>query len=258
VSPHSGRSALDAVELMNIGVNFMREHVQEDARLHYVIINGGGQPNVVPPEATVWYYIRADKHQDVEMYYSRVQDIARGAALMTQTDLSIQVDSDMHEIIPNDPLTDAIDANLRAVGTTPFTPEEHAFAARLQAPLIEQFQQTFPTTLNEDVKSADMAPTKGSTDVGDISWKVPTGGLRTTCFAAGSPGHSWQNVACIGSSIGEKGVLLAAKVLSSTAVQLLQDAPLRATAKADLDRRMQGREYTTLVPKGQKAPQSIR
>ena len=113
VSPHAGRSALDAVELMNAGVNFMREHVREDARMHYVITNGGGQPNVVPPEATVWYFIRADSHTDVEYNFRWIQDIARGAALMTKTEMSLQIDTDCHEVLPNTPLTEIIDGNFR-------------------------------------------------------------------------------------------------------------------------------------------------
>lgn len=256
-SPHQGRSALDAVELMNVGVNYMREHVKEDARMHYIVTNGGGQPNVVPPEATVWYFIRANSHQDVEQNFNWIQDIAKGAALMTQTKLNMSIDTDCHEIIPNTPLTELIDANLRAIGPPSFTAEEHLFAKRMQQPLIEQFHQTFQTSLNEDVvKSSE--PSSGSTDVGDISWKIPTGGLRTACMAEGSPGHSWQNVACIGSTIGEKGTIYAAKTLASTAVQLIENPNLILEAHADHDQRMKNRTYTTLIPKGQTAPQSIR
>jgi aminobenzoyl-glutamate utilization protein B len=257
-SPHSGRSALDGVELMNVGVNFMREHVKEDARMHYVITDGGGQPNVVPPEATVWYFVRADTHEDVERYFDWVTDIAQGAALMTQTKMEYHIDTDCHEIIVNQPLADAIDASLRAVGAPTFTEEEHAFAARLQQPLTEQFGTTFQATLNEGIERPRPTPTKGSTDVGDVTWKIPTGGLRTTCFAAGSPGHSWQNVASIGSSIGEKGTLYAAKVLAVTAIRLLEDEELLTAAKSDFEKRMEGREYRTLIPEGQQAPRSIR
>ncbi len=257
-SPHQGRSALDAVELMNIGVNFMREHVKEDSRMHYVITDGGGQPNVVPPEATVWYFIRADTHEDVESLFQWVQEIAEGAARMTRTKWSLHIDTDCHEIIPNTPLTELIDANMRAIGAPKFTPEEHEFAKQLQGPLAEQFQQTFKTTLNEDVAPPESTPGKGSTDVGDISWKVPTGGLRTACAAEGTPGHSWQQVACIGSSIGDKGILYAAKSLAVSAVQLLEDESLRAAAQADFEERLKGRTYKTLIPEGQKAPEAIR
>lgn len=260
VSPHEGRSALDAVELMDTGVNFMREHVKEDCRMHYVITDGGGQPNVVPPTATVWYYVRADKHEDVEYYFNWVQDIARGAALMTRTELSVRIDTDCHELLPNLPLSEAIVANMELIGAPTFTAEEHAFAARVQEPLTAEFGSVFEATLNEGMQplSESQGTSKGSTDVGDISWHVPTGGLRTACMAAGSPGHSWQNVACIGSSIGEKGIVFAAKSLAVTAIQLLQDEDLRIAARADFEKRMADREYTTLIPEGQPAPETIR
>lgn len=260
VSPENGRSALDAVELMNVGVNYMREHVKEDARLHYVIVDGGGAPNVVPATATVWYYVRADSHEDVEYYYKWVNDIAQGAALMTRTKLSVQVDTDCHELIPNTPLSELLMKHLKAVGAPKFTPEEHAFARRLQQPLIEEFGTEFPLAIDESIVplSESTEPSKGSTDVGDISWYVPTGGIRTTCMCANSPGHSWQNVAAIGSSIGEKGTLYAAKVLAVAAIDLLENPEYVAEAKADWQRRMKDRKYTTLIPKGQKAPAKIR
>jgi aminobenzoyl-glutamate utilization protein B len=260
VSPESGRSALDGVELMNVGVNFMREHLKEDARLHYVVIDGGGQPNVVPAKATVWYYCRADRHEDVEYQYAWLNDIAEGAAKMSRTKLTVQIDTDNHELIPNTPLSELVHANLEKVGPPKFTSDEQNLALRLQAPLIEEFGSSFPVAIDETIHSvaASSEPSKGSTDVGDISWFVPTGGLRTTCFAANSPGHSWQNVAAIGSSIGEKGTLYAAKVLALTALDLYEQPAHLAAAKADFASRMQDRKYTTLIPEGQPAPKAIR
>jgi aminobenzoyl-glutamate utilization protein B len=260
VSPDSGRSALDAVELMNVGVNFMREHVKEDARLHYVITDGGGAPNVVPAKATVWYYIRADKHQDVENYFAWVKDIAQGAALMTRTKMQLDVDTDCHEIVQNEPLSDLVNENFRLLGPPQFTDEEKQFARRLQAPLASEFGTTFTIALQEGLEPAAAVTevSKGSTDVGDISWYVPTGGLRTACFAAGSPGHSWQNVAAIGSSIGEKGTIAAARVLAISMLDLLEQPELVAAAKADWKQRMEGRTYKTLIPPGQKPPRKIR
>jgi aminobenzoyl-glutamate utilization protein B len=245
---------------MNVGVNYMREHVREDCRLHHVITDGGGQPNVVPPEATVWYYVRADAHEDVERYFDWVQDIAEGAALMTRTKVDMRIDTDCHELIANTALSEAIHANLLAVGPPTFTAEEHAFAARIQEPLQQEFGTVFETSLHQDVQplAESQENSKGSTDVGDISWYVPTGGLRTTCAAAGSPGHSWQNVACIGSSIGDKGTVYAAKVIAATAVQLLEDPDLRAAARSEWESRMRDRKYTSLIPEGQPAPSAIR
>ena len=259
-SPESGRSALDAVELMNVGANFMREHVKEDARLHYVITDGGGAPNVVPAKATVWYFVRADSHEDVESYFSWLQDIAKGAALMTRTKHEVQIDTDCHELIPNTPLSELLHANLFRVGAPEFSEDEQAFARRLQEPLIEEFGRKFPLAIDASIHAvaASNEPTKGSTDVGDISWHVPTSGLRTTCFVAESPGHSWQNVACIGSSIGEKGIVYASKVLALTALDLLEQPDLVAAARADFEGRMKDRKYTTLIPKGQNVPEKIR
>ena len=260
-SPESGRSALDAVELMNVGVNYMREHVKEDARLHYVVTNGGGQPNVVPPEAQVWYYIRADDHKDVEYYFEWVKEIAEAAAKMTRTKLAeVRVETDNHDLLPNLPLSKRILQHMRAVGAPTFTEEEKSFARRLQEPLKAAFQTEFTVALEEDIKELGDDPfaIKGSTDVGDVSWHVPTGGLSTVCFVAEAPGHSWQNVATIGSSIGEKGILAAAKVLALTALDCLEDPALVAEAKVDFRKRMEDRTYKTLIPEGQKAPASIR
>lgn len=260
-SPESGRSALDAVELMDVGVNYMREHVKEDARFHYVITQGGGQPNVVPPVAQVWYYIRANDHKDVEYYFDWIQEIAEAAAKMTRTQLAeVHVDTDNHELIPNRALSKRILENLQAVGAPTFTEEEKSFARRLQEPLRAAFNTDFPVALEESIKPLDDEPfqIKGSTDVGDISWHVPTGGLGTACFIAEAPGHSWQNVATIGSSIGEKGILVAAKVLALTAIDCLEDPELLAEARDDFRERMKDRKYKTLIPEGQKAPKAIR
>ncbi|MBC8354719.1 MAG: amidohydrolase [Planctomycetes bacterium] len=260
VSPSSGRSALDAVELMNVGANFMREHIKEDARLHYVIIDGGGAPNVVPPKATVWYFCRADAHEDVEYNFRWLQDIAAGAAKMTRTKLSMKIDTDCHEIIPNGPLSQMITGNLEEIGPPEFSEDEITFARRLQEPLVTQFGKQFPLAIDSRVHRipANPEPSKGSTDVGDISWRVPTGGLRTSCLPSESPGHSWQNVASIGSTVGEKGTIYAAKALAVTAIQLLQNPDAIAAAQADWKQRMEGKKYFSFIPRGQQPPKQIR
>lgn len=256
-SPHEGRSALDAVELMSNGVNYMREHIKEDARIHYVITNGGGQPNVVPPEAEVWYYIRANKHSDVEKYYEWINEIARGAAMMTRTKLSaVQVDADMHEVLPNRVLSEIIQKNLQFVGAPKFTEEEKRFASKTQEPLGRKFEKA----LNEEVEKLPDQPFQGlaSTDVGDISWFVPVGQLTVATTSVGSPGHSWQIVACTGMSIGEKGMMVAAKALACTAVDLFQSPELVLKAKEDFKAIRDPLKYITLIPEGQKAPKAIR
>jgi aminobenzoyl-glutamate utilization protein B len=260
-SPEKGRSALDGVELMNVGANYMREHIKETSRIHYVITNGGAQPNVVPATAQVWYFVRANTHEDVERNFDWLRDIADGAAKMSRTKVAVHIDTDCHEIIPNLPLSRLIQRNLEHVGTPKFDDADRELARRLQEPLRAEFALKERKPLNDTLEPLPKQPYPadgGSTDVGDISWYVPTSGLDTVCFAAGSPGHSWQNVAAIGSPIGHKGLLVAAKVLALSAADLLQDPQALKEARADFQERMKGRAYTTKIPKGQKAPRAIR
>jgi aminobenzoyl-glutamate utilization protein B len=256
-SPHDGRSALDAVELMSNGVNYMREHIKEDARIHYVITNGGAQPNVVPPEAEVWYYIRANKHTDVEVYYEWVLDIAKAAAMMSRTELaSVEIPADMHEVLPNRTLSEIIHRNLELVGPPQFNEEEKAFARKTQEPLPRKYDKA----LSDRVEPLRDQPGQGvaSTDIGDISWFVPVGGLTVATQSYGSPGHSWQVVACTGMSIGEKGMLVAAKALAGAAVDLYSSPELMEKARVDFEEIRETLEFITLIPEGQKAPKEIR
>jgi aminobenzoyl-glutamate utilization protein B len=260
-APERGRSALDGVELMNVGANYMREHVKQTNRLHYVITKGGEAPNVVPATAQVWYYVRADEHGDAERQFDWLKDIADGAAKMSRTKVAHQIDTDCHEIIPNLPLSKVIERNFKRVGPPVFDDADRKLAKQLQEPLRTEFGLKEDKPLAEVIEplpEKPYPPIGGSTDVGDVSWHVPTGGFSAACFAAGSPGHSWQNVAAVGSPIGHKGMLVAAKVMALSALDLLQDEKARKDAKADFAARMKGRKYTTLIPKGQKAPKSIR
>jgi aminobenzoyl-glutamate utilization protein B len=260
-SPEKGRSALDGVELMNVGANYMREHVKDSSRIHYVITQGGGQPNVVPAAAQVWYYVRANTHEDAESIYGWLGDIAEGAAKMSRTKVQAQIDTDCHEIIPNLPLSQVLLRNLKLIGAPKFTDDDVTFARQLQAPLRADFGLREAKALHdtiEDLPAQPAAPEGGSTDVGDVSWMVPTSGLGTACFPMGSPGHSWQNTAAIGSPVGHKGMMVAAKVLALSLADLLQDGAAVKEAKADFDQRMKDRKYTTRIPTGQKAPKTIR
>jgi aminobenzoyl-glutamate utilization protein B len=259
-SPEKGRSALDGVELMNVGANYMREHVKETSRIHYVITNGGGQPNVVPATAQVWYYVRANTHADVESNFDWLTDIAEGGAKMSRTKVQVQIDTDCHELIPNLPLSKLVLKNLKKVGPPRFDASDLELARQLQTALRTDFGLKEPKSLNDSIEELQPNPYQdaGSTDVGDISWHVPTSGLSTACFAVGSPGHSWQNVAAIGSPIGHKGMLVAAKVLALSAIDLLQDPQALEEAKADFQERMKDRPYTTRIPRDQKAPKAIR
>lgn len=257
VSPHAGRSALDAVELMSAGVNYMREHIEEDARIHYVITNGGGQPNVVPPEAEVWYYIRANKHQDVERYFKWVEAIARGAALMSRTELAaVQIDADAHEKLPNRTLSEVIHQNLEQIGAPQFSAQEKDFARQTQASLERKLDKALSETVEPLLEEPGQG--LGSTDLGDISWFVPVGNLRVASYTYGAPGHSWQIVACTGTSIGEKGLMVAAKVLATSAIDLYLSPQLREKVQADFQKIRDPLEYHTLIPEGQKAPKVVR
>ncbi len=260
LSPHDGRSALDGVELMNIGANYLREHLKEDARIHYVITDGGGQPNVVPPKAQVWYYLRANDHADVEYMYRRMEKIATGAAMMTDTKVEIEVASDAHELVPNRVLSEVIQRNLELVGAPSFSTAEKAFARRTQEPLVEARGEDLPLSLSETVLPLPEEPVlvKASTDVGDVSWMVPTGGCRVASYTYGAPGHSWQIVACTGMSIGEKGLVVAAKALAGATVELLGSPTLVSRAKADFAKWRGDRPYTSLIPRQQRAPEKIR
>jgi aminobenzoyl-glutamate utilization protein B len=259
-SPDKGKSALDGVELMNVGANYMREHIKETSRIHYVVTNGGGQPNVVPATAQVWYYVRANAHPDVESHFDWLTDIAEGAAKMSRTKVQVQIDTDCHEVIPNLALSRLILKNFKKVGPPAFNQADLDLARQLQTALRADFGLKDPKSLNDTIEDLPAAPYQdaGSTDVGDVSWHVPTGGLSTACFAAGSPGHSWQNVAAIASPIGHKGLLVAAKVLALSTVDLLQDPQAVKDARADFQERMKDRKYTTRIPKDQKAPKAIR
>jgi aminobenzoyl-glutamate utilization protein B len=258
VSPHQGKSALDAVELMSVGVNFMREHVKEDTRIHYVITNGGGQPNVVPPNAEVWYYLRANKHTDVEDYYVWLTDIARAAAAMSRTKLvESRVEADMHEVLPNRTLVELIHKNLQLVGPPAFDEREKAFARATQKDLKPQPALALAERI-EPLPSGPPEQGTHSTDVGDLTWFFPVGQFTAATYSYGAPGHSWQVAACTGMSIGEKGMLVAAKTLAATAVDLYRTPATIEKARADQKQMLAGLKYTTLIPEGQKAPKAIR
>jgi aminobenzoyl-glutamate utilization protein B len=244
-APESGRSALDAVELMNTGAEFVREHVPDATRIHYAITDGGDAPNVVPAEASVWYYVRAPDREGVERVGDWLDDVAEGAATMTRTTVERRFVTGCHDYRPNGPVTDAIEANLRAIEPPAYTDADRAFAAELQATLdpgaVESSLEDLTPASREAVEGASLhaAPvetdddgevTGGSTDVGDVSWIAPTGQFRAATWAVGTPGHTWQAVAANG-DFGTTGMVYAAKVLAATAVDLLSDADLRREAR---------------------------
>ncbi len=236
-SPDRGRSALDAVEAMNHMVNLMREHVPQETRIHYVITYGGAAPNVVPDFAEVFYYTRNPDPANVASIFERVVKAAEGAALGTGTEMEYEVIHGLYNLLPNIALQQAIHANLERVGGVTWTAEERAFAEAIHktleadAPPLEIVTQVAPFQVVE-------AGGGGSTDVADVSWVVPTGGMRAATWVPGTAAHSWQAIAAGGTSIGEKGLLVAAKTLAMTAVDLFTTPSLVAEAKAEHGKRV--------------------
>ncbi|WP_042149908.1 M20 family metallopeptidase [Paucisalibacillus sp. EB02] len=255
-SPHLGRSALDAVELMNVGVNYLREHIIDDARIHYAITNTGGfSPNVVQAEAEVLYLIRAPKVGEVENIYQRVHKIAQGAALMTETELEIEFDSGTSDLIRNTTLDKVMLENFQKLGVPEFTEGEINFAEKIQATLTEEeLADLWDDSLRGKALTDVILPLQGeekafgSTDVADVSWVTPTAQVHTTCIANGTSLHTWQVVSQVGTSIGHKGMLHAGKVIAATAVEMMQNEDLIQQAKKDLQAKLGGKRYVSPIP----------
>ncbi len=257
-NPEAGRSALDAVELMNVGVNYLREHIIPEARIHYVIEAGGGQPNVVPDYARSYYYIRAPEQVLLEPIKQRVLKVAEGAALMTETRLEAEMSWGGYHKIPNKVLSEVVTANMRLVGPQRFSPEDHEFAAEiaksfpledretsLRKDKVPNWEKYVDQDLITEIFDAwdDGTTSPGSTDVADVSWITPTMEFNTACNVNGAPGHSWQFTACSGSGIGHKSLLFASKTMAGSVLDLLMTPNLLRDAKGEHVRRLRGREY---------------
>lgn len=211
-SPERGRSALDAVEAMDNMVNMMREHITPEARIHYVITKGGEAPNVVPAFAEVYYYVRHPKRTEVKDMWERLTRAAQGAALGTDTKVEWEITGGVYDLLPNETLARVVDANLRAVGGYTYTDAEKDFATKIQKTFTNEVPAL--TTTNTIGEFKVSASGSASTDVGDVSWVVPTAGLSTATWVPGTAAHSWQAVAADGTSIGHKGMMMAAKTLA--------------------------------------------
>lgn len=270
--PETGRSALDAVILTDVGVNYLREHIIKEAKIHSVITHGGSVPNVVPEYAQIWYYARAPRRDQLEAIYERILKIAKGAALMTETTCDVEFVTGCYNFLQNKAIGDVMLEKLHRIGAPAYTPEEKAFAEKLIGTLrpgevedcfkflqMEQSETGYPLC----DKIFDQAGginihggmIGGSTDVGDIAQIVPTGQLTTTCKPLGVAQHSWQNTASCGSSIGIKGMMLAAKALALTAIELFSK-PEILKAAAEEHRRITGgrKNYRSPLPDGTKPP----
>jgi len=236
-APWNGRSALDGVEAMNYMVNLMREHVPAESRIHYVITSGGEAPNVVPEFAEVYIYTRHPEMSWVKMIFDRVVKAAEGAAAGTGTRMEYEVIHGLYNVLPNEILSRKMHENLTVVGGVHYDADEMAFAQKIS--------DTFMETAKKDLESAKIVEPfvvkgskgRGSTDVGDVSWAVPTAGLRTATWVPGTSAHSWQAVAAGGMSIGKKGMMNAAKVITMTAIDLFENPAIIAEAKKELKER---------------------
>lgn len=253
-SPEKGRSALDAVELTNHAAQLLREHTPDFTRIHHVITDGGGAPNVVPDFAEVYYYLRHPESEVVRKLYPRLVKCAQGGALATETKLETLYLGGTLEILPNETLARVVKSHLVSLNDLKYNEEEQRFAVRIQSTLSD------PPSLSGIGMVQDVSGQvgKGSTDVGDVSWVVPTAGFSTACWVPGTSGHSWQAVAAGGTTIGRQGMQLAARVLAATAWDLYQDPRLVAAAKLEHQRKRNGRPYQPLLERDQPPPLDYR
>ena len=242
-APHQGRSALDALELTNMGINYLREHVPTTVRMHYVITDGGTAPNTVPDYASGWYYARAATVKTLNEVFERMCNVARGAALMTDTQLEIEDEGGCYPTLPNHTLADVLYELLETVPQEPWTEEEIAFATEMNNdPTLPH--QLFPG----GVRPKSYSPGGGSTDVGDVQHVSPGVFFYTACRHITCPGHSWQATACSGHSIGLKGMLHGAKIMALFGSRVMTDPQLLAAAKQEFAEKTAGEVYECLYP----------
>jgi aminobenzoyl-glutamate utilization protein B len=259
-APHLGRSALDAVELMNVGVNYMREHMPSDARIHYAVLDAGGiAPNVVQATAKVRYLIRARELPELTRLIERVGKVAQGAALMTETSVQTRVISGVSNLLGNAPLEQAMFECWQRLGPPPFDEADRAFARKIQGTLSDEDIATAYRRVGVPKGDAALCdrvvpmgtkrtPMVGSTDVGDVSWVVPTVQAHCSTYAIGTPGHSWQLTAQGKTPAAHKGMAHVAKIMAATGVQAITDPTLIPRAKADLEARTTDHPYACPIP----------
>ncbi len=267
-APELGRSALDAVELMNVGINYMREHMPDDARVHYAYLDAGGvAPNVVQHKATVRQLVRAKDGPALRSLIERVKKIAEGAALMTETGVEARVFTGVSNLIGNRPLEEAMQTELERLGPVDFDEEDRVFARDIQKTLTPDdiavsFRRCGMPPPEEGLALCDfVAPLdlpgdggEGSTDVGDVSWAVPTVQARVATCAVGTPFHTWQTVAQGKTPAAHKGMVYAAKVMAATAKRLIEDPALRARAKEQHAAYLAKTPYVSPLPEGVEPP----
>ena len=235
---------------MNVSVNYLREHIPDGTRIHYVVTDGGTAPNVVPDKAEVYYYVRHTDPQVVRDVFARMQKAAEGAAMASETKVSFEQTGGVYNMLVNDTLGQVMDQALREVGPPEWTAEEKAFAEAMTAQLPAGNKAS---PVSEIQPYAIGGGGGGSTDVADVSWVTPTAGMGAATWVPGTPAHSWQAVAAGGMSIGSKGAEVAAKTIALAGARLLREPQLIETAKAELDER-RGADFTYEAMVGDRAP----
>ncbi|MFT3978379.1 MAG: amidohydrolase [Sphingomonas bacterium] len=248
-APDQGRSALDAVQVMNIAVEHLREHIPDRTRIHYVITSGGKAPNVVPDFAEVYYYVRQANPQIVRDVWARVVKASQGAAIATETTTDYEITGGVYSLLPNNVLADVAMRNFRRVPIDPWNAEQMAFANEMTKNLPKPGKLD-PTIIVEPRADDSVG---GSTDVSDVSWTVPTIGISTTTWVPGTPAHSWQSSAASGTTLGVKGAIVAQQALSMMGAELLQSPDVIAKAKAELNER-RGPDFAYKAMLGDRKP----
>lgn len=243
-APDKGRSALDGVEAMDNMVNMMREHVPSTTRIHYVITSGGKAPNVVPDYAEVFYYVRHPERSQVESIFERVEKAAEGAAMGTGTTMDREIIDGTHDLLINMSLAQVMHENLKRIGGVRYTAEETAFARTLQSSFLGKYEAPDSAAF---VKPLQPESGMGSTDVGDVSYVVPTVGMSAATWVPGTPAHSWQATACGGKDFAARGMIVAAKTLAWTAIDLYTNPALIETAKAEFKKQVGDYKYKALL-----------
>jgi aminobenzoyl-glutamate utilization protein B len=252
-APDRGRSALDAVMLMGNGIEFMREHIPSNTRIHYIITKGGVAPNIVPDLAQMDLMARNPSGQTLAGIWDRILKVSQGAALMTGTTLDVKIVSSDSNIIGNDALAPVAQKNLEEVGGWTMDTQQKDFALKLQKTLaIETIPSLDQTSVIQPLRPVDPNAPSASTDVGDVSWTVPTIGFGAATFVPGVAAHTWQAAASAGSSIGQDGMIVASKAIALTAVDLFSNPALVQAAHADFSKKLAGKTYESAIPAGQK------
>lgn len=258
--PHNGRSALDAAELMNVGANFLREHVTDDVRIHYVLTEAGTAPNIVPDKATVWYYVRALSREAVVDTYERLVRVAKGAAMMTDTEVSIEFLGGCYNTQQNRVLLDLVCETMTEMGPIKRSQEELDFAAELNkasylsSPMMGGDSMD-TSSINDTLPPVQFNDLFGSSDVGDVQHIAPGFFYMTAAYNSTAVAHSWQATACAGTDVGLNAMLYNAKAMAIAGLRLLEDKELLAKAQEEFKATMKGREYICPIPGDVKIPE---